>query len=161
MSGPAAKLIFMLRPYRLLNAASISESPLRPPKVCAPAMKTSSSSFLAPAISDSIASAAYRCDAAKSANASRGRPSWHTLFTKRIMIWLRSGHPKFTGHGAQNIISLRITNGSRRILAILHGLSALLESAAEQDHALTRYALMFAAELASRSLASLRAAILI
>src|SRR6266496_3751681 len=161
MSGPAAKLIFMLRPYRLLNAASISESPLRPPKVCAPAMKTSSSSFLAPAISDSIVSAAHRCDAAKSANASRGGPSWDTLFTNRIMICLRSAHLKFTRHEAENIIFRRITDGSHRVLTVLHGLDALLKHATEQDHAFIRYAEVFAAAVENRSLAFLSATVLI
>ena len=40
--------------------------------------------FFAPAISDSIVSAAWRCDAVKSANASSGRLSRDDKFTKRF-----------------------------------------------------------------------------
>src|SRR6266508_4435733 len=161
MSGPAAKLIFMLRPYRLLNAASISESPLRPPKVCAPAMKTSSSSFFAPAISDSTVSAARRGGAVKGANASSSKLSCVDLFTHHIMIRLRSAHLKFAWDGLQHIIFRGIADGSYRVVAILHRLYALPEHATEQDHAFIRYAEMFAAAVENRSLTFLSAAILI
>jgi hypothetical protein len=58
ISGPAAKRIFMLSPNRLLNADSRTASVFGPPNVCAPAMKVSSDSCLAPATSWSKVSAA-------------------------------------------------------------------------------------------------------
>jgi hypothetical protein len=47
----------VFKPNRLLKAASKSARPFLPPNVCAPAMKVISSSFFAPAISDSRLSA--------------------------------------------------------------------------------------------------------
>src|SRR4030095_15760946 len=64
ISGPAAKRILALRPNLLLKAASSTERFFVPPKVCAPAMKVNSDSFLAPAINESSVSAATTGQAA-------------------------------------------------------------------------------------------------
>src|SRR5688500_10392475 len=124
-------------------------------------MKTSSSSFFAPAISDSSVSAASRCGAQKNGNASRGRLSCNTLFTNRNMTYLRSAHLKFARDEAENFIFRGITNGSHRVLAVLHRLDALCEHATEQDHPFIRYAKVFAAAVESRALTFLSATILI
>src|ERR1051325_10608155 len=138
MSGPAAKLIFIFRPKRLLNAVSSSERPLRPPKVCAPATKTSSSSFLAPVISDCMLSAAWRCDATIEVSASRGKLNRNGVFADITMP--RSDYLKLTRDRSENFVLYRIANDPDGVFTALHRVDAFLVHTPEHNHAFVRLA---------------------
>src|SRR5581483_3912736 len=159
MSGPAAKLMRSLRPNFFWNAPSISFMPLRPPKVCEPATKISSSpSFFAAAVTCSKLSAAMEtCCAAKKAAPSVSATS-AVLYGG--MGQLRSFELIFAGHQTK-VVFLRIANNADGVLTAPHRVDRLLQHAAQQNDALVGDAEMLGRPIEDRPLALLRAAVLV
>src|ERR1041384_207213 len=91
MSGPAAKLMRAFKPYFLLKASSISAIAFLPPKVCAPAMKLNSPSFLA-AVTISSMVAARTPESAGASSKKAGRQRDRIFFKFRLVEQIFVGH---------------------------------------------------------------------
>src|SRR5258706_14132760 len=72
-----------------------------------------------------------------------------------------SRHLNFAGHDGNHFIDLRVADDAHRVFAVLHRLDAFPEHAAQLNHAFVGDAEMLAAAIEDRSLAFLRAAVLI
>src|SRR5262245_5294002 len=124
ISGPAAKLIFALKPNLLLKPLSSSARPFRPPKVCAPATKTiSSPSFFAAAMSWCPGAAALRREVPRIANTIKSNANQQAF----IFLQLRWIDFVFARHQANDFVFPGISDNAHGILPFLHRFDALLE----------------------------------